>query len=54
MFWIGLGIGLLLGGIVGIFMTALMAANSYNKDERKREDEEQQRYFSRQTDRNEF
>lgn len=50
MFWIGFGIGTVIGFIVGIFYIALVSVN--HRDEK--DDEEQAKYFATQKDRNEF
>lgn len=50
MFWIGFGIGAMIGSILGVMCIALVVANHTNE----RDDEEQVMYLINQKDRNEF
>ena len=50
MFWIGFGIGMVIGAIIGMMCFALVAVNNRNEND----DKEQARYLAEQKDRNEF
>lgn len=50
MFWIGFGIGVIIGAILGIMCIALVTANHRSEKDNK----EQAMYFAMQKDRNEF
>lgn len=50
MFWIGFGIGVIIGAILGIMCIALVTTNHRSEKDNK----EQAMYFAMQKDRNEF
>ena len=50
MVWIGFGIGVIIGAILGIMCMALVTANHRSEKDNK----EQVMYFAMQKDRNEF
>lgn len=50
MFWVGFGIGVIIGAILGIMCMALVTVNHRSE----KDDKEQAMYLAMQKDRNEF